>query len=219
MISGQEIIKVCEMYIANGYYVKGSIPLAKEQKSRMSFPIPSDEEIYALIDSTVLGSCKTGLAVCTSGIIWKNDWATASRRNYLPWEELAKAQIGKIGSFDIQIGVGNTFGASGASMGRDIIVNLLNELQRQLNKPAKTTSVTTDDAIKPPPFEIWMLAIGGVQRGPFNIFDLKELVLQEGLQKDKCYVWKKGMGEWKLMSEVIDFEEIKADIPPPLPPL
>ena len=35
---------------------------------------------------------------------------------------------------------------------------------------------------------------------------------------DTCYVWKKGMSEWELISSNKHFEEIvKSEMPPPLP--
>ncbi|WP_298845907.1 hypothetical protein [Clostridium sp.] len=75
----EKILEICKKYRFIGYYVYGNIPDKKLNNAILNFPIPLEDEVIALIDSTIFGSCKNGLAVCMSGIYWKNDWITNSK--------------------------------------------------------------------------------------------------------------------------------------------
>lgn len=60
------------------------------QKAKLYFNIPDHEDIYFIYDNTVLGSCKTGFALCTSGYYY-----CVSQKGYIPWEEFVSVSISK----------------------------------------------------------------------------------------------------------------------------
>ena len=68
LVPYEKLFKVCVKYLSDGYYVGEAIPPKKLDGARASFPIPETERVAALIDTTVFGSNKTGLAFCEGGI-------------------------------------------------------------------------------------------------------------------------------------------------------
>ncbi len=48
----------------------------KEGAARKFFGIPRDDDVYMILDTTLFGSCKVGLALCTSGICMKDEDGT-----------------------------------------------------------------------------------------------------------------------------------------------
>ena len=71
-------------------YTGTSAPPKKLVNARATFPIPEGETIYALNDTTVFGSCKTGLAVTGWGLRWRNDAGHPTHVASMPWEAYAK---------------------------------------------------------------------------------------------------------------------------------
>ncbi len=68
----------------------GSIAPAKLRNAIDNYPVPAGETVLALVDATVFGSAKNGMAFGHRGIYWKNDWSTDTAKNYLSWEEVAE---------------------------------------------------------------------------------------------------------------------------------
>jgi hypothetical protein len=87
----------------------------------------------------------------------------------------------------------------------------------------RSQHVITQEAIEapacPPPIpqqDMWHIAINGKQEGPYDISTIKNLIIERSISKTNYHVWKKGMTDWSLMSEVDEFEDIK-DITRPTP--
>ena len=83
-----ELISILQKHQSGSFYVGTYLPPEKVRNATAHFPIPRQETILGLIDCTVFGSCKNGLAITNNGLIWKNDWATDSARKSLTWREL-----------------------------------------------------------------------------------------------------------------------------------
>lgn len=47
-----------------------------------------DDEFLALVDSTVFGSAKCGVAFGLSGLYCRNDWTAESKSGYISWDRL-----------------------------------------------------------------------------------------------------------------------------------
>jgi len=128
----QKILNICGNHEFLSYYVYRNIPAKKLNNAMLNFPIPLADEVIALVDSTIFGSCKTGLAICSSGVYWKNDYLTQSKENYLSWKKFKKAQIlhnAKVGSLEhVQIGAGNYF----STIHKVEVAKLLKDLQNNL---------------------------------------------------------------------------------------
>ncbi|WP_219118634.1 hypothetical protein [Janthinobacterium sp. UMAB-56] len=71
---------------ASDFYVQGDIPAVKLRNAVENYPVPAGETVLALVDATVFGSAKNGLAFGCQGIYWKNDWASKSAKSFLSWE-------------------------------------------------------------------------------------------------------------------------------------
>ena len=71
-------------------YVGKSIPADKEQNARKSYRIDADEEVIALIDATMLGSAKEGVAFGLKGIYWKNKMEQPVKLSY---KQLSKSEL------------------------------------------------------------------------------------------------------------------------------
>lgn len=206
-----QILAVCQKYESNGFFVS-DIPGKKLQNACKYFPIPQPENVIALYDSTVFGSCKTGLAISTDGIYWKNDKLNQSRKNHLSWEEFSRAIVSKSGLSDITFGPGNVFNNSGGSMKRELIINLLKELQTLYKNQTQPPS--------PPPLAQWMIGINGQQKGPYDEQQIKNMITNKEIDPAKCYVWRKGMANWEIMNQCKDFAHVLenlAETPPDLP--
>ena len=54
----------------------------------MNFRIPDNEEIFLIYDSTILGNCGKGFAICTTGIFY-----CESGLGYLDWNQFKNANL------------------------------------------------------------------------------------------------------------------------------
>ena len=83
-----ELLAVLGKHRSADLYFGNHIPPEKLSNAIAHFPIPRQEKVIGLIDCTVLGSCKVGLAITLNGLVWKNDWTTESTQTKLTWQEL-----------------------------------------------------------------------------------------------------------------------------------
>lgn len=82
-ISEKEIWEICCSEKIDDIYCEIGNPLdsPKEKTARNNFDIPQDEKMFLVCDSTVLGSCKKGFAICSTGFYFahngaaKADWS------------------------------------------------------------------------------------------------------------------------------------------------
>jgi len=94
MLDEARILEICRDHAFAGLALDEEIPPKKLRNAREHFPIPESERVLALLDATTLTrSNKEGMAVCTTGIYWKNDWAVKSAERYLAWQSLLGATI------------------------------------------------------------------------------------------------------------------------------
>ena len=73
----------------DAFYVAATAPEKKMSNARSAFPIPPDEYILALTDTTLFGSGKTGLAITRWGIRWANGNSVKTNVKALSWDEIA----------------------------------------------------------------------------------------------------------------------------------
>lgn len=84
----------CNTHSGGGIPLGGSIKPKKLTNARNEFPLPAGVIVVGLVDLTAFGSNKNGLAICTDGIYWKNDWTTKTMKTALSWVDLAGREIG-----------------------------------------------------------------------------------------------------------------------------
>jgi len=86
----QAIIDICQKFSKNdkSFTIHDNIPATKKANAIQHYPVDKNDQVLALLDSTVFGSAKNGLAIGLKGIYWKNDWSTSTKKNFLSWKEL-----------------------------------------------------------------------------------------------------------------------------------
>lgn len=72
----------------DSFYTSETIPEKKISNARAKFPIPVDEYVLALTDTTLFGSGKTGLAITKWGLRWENK-SSPSNVKSVSWEDFA----------------------------------------------------------------------------------------------------------------------------------
>ncbi len=129
------VLQLCRQYDAiSCCYTEGIIPEKKLRNARQAFGIPPAEQVLMLCDNTVFGSNKDGLAICAGGLYWKNDWATETKRTFLPWGDFAQRDI-KRKQYHLSLGQGDRINTA-AMLDADVkkLVKLLEDLQTLLGK-------------------------------------------------------------------------------------
>jgi DNA uptake protein ComE-like DNA-binding protein len=137
-VSYDDLFDVCVKYIGNGYYVGEAIPQKKLTNARSSFAIPDTERVIALLDTTVFGSSKDGLAVCTGGVYW-HDFMTDPKK--LTWADFASANIKPKGNRDLEIGEDNGFQPA-VAMDKDDALRLFSEIQMLIRSSSTARGAT-----------------------------------------------------------------------------
>lgn len=137
------LVKILNSVNSDGYYVGSMIPPNKLQNAIQTYPIDLNEDVLALVDTTVMGSAKTGLAIGLKGIYFRNDWTTKTSKNFLSWQELveSKSPIGDGSMGCIFLVIGCELSMSGSSMKKIVLINLLNQIINQI-KFNETNSVS-----------------------------------------------------------------------------
>ncbi|MBR2570457.1 MAG: DUF4339 domain-containing protein [Paenibacillus sp.] len=207
-IDFEYISEICTKYAAPHFYVDELIPASKLANARQKYPIPEHERVIALIDATMFRSCKSGLAICEFGVIWR-DIFSGSERTYLDWEEFAQADIQKLGEYEIEFAPGVKFNASGSKI--DVVIELLEELQEYVygvlhgdySNVVDFEEEQEDDELAPPPLPDieWMIAVAGKQYGPYDLGLLRSMVESKQLLPEHTLVWRRGMDEWMWFKE------------------
>jgi hypothetical protein len=120
------LIKACHtVSIDDSLYCEIGNPIIdatskKNFKARSNFCIPNSDNIYLIYDATVFGSCKTGFAICSSGIYYNG-----SKRGCWTWNEFSRLYISR-NIVDIKIG-DETFTDGGEGKKLTIILNTIQE--------------------------------------------------------------------------------------------
>ncbi|MBM4763816.1 helix-hairpin-helix domain-containing protein [Bacillus sp. B15-48] len=209
------LLTVCDKYMNESWYVGGAIPKKKLNRVMTEFPIPVGEEIIAVLDCTVFGSCKYGLALGTKGVYSNNDWTTTRRQGAISWDEFAHANILPHQKYEVDISANVIVNISGSRMNQEQLVDLLKNIQHYIiswfkNTPPVPTPQQSDVE--------WLLAIEGKQYGPYSVEMIKEMISSGQVKQEVTYGWKLGMDQWLFLSDIDEFKQQSAPpTPPPLP--
>lgn len=116
--------------------------VSQEQKATVHtyYRVPKNLDVIALVDATVFGSAKKGLAITEYGIFWTGENDILGK---ISWEDYEPAGI-QIKMFgNIHFNFGPVFDMSGASAKAADVVGLLNEIKRlyDANKDYFTNNV------------------------------------------------------------------------------
>lgn len=138
---------------SSDFYISGKIPKDKLKNAISNYPIPAAEDVLALIDATVFGSAKNGMAIGLKGIYWKNDWTTDTVKNFLHWNDLIAntKQITTKGS-DLILSPGCVCSLAGSSVKSKLLLDLLLSIIEKISKnnEQKLEIPLTDNSQKSP---------------------------------------------------------------------
>ncbi|MBO9548065.1 hypothetical protein [Pseudomonas sp.] len=145
------VLGVLQNFHSEGLYVAPDIPRKKADNATASYGMPSSVKVFAIVDSTVFGSAKNGLAFTSHGLFWKNDWTTTSAKTHMPWEEFKSTSQGRAtkGS-ELLLGNGCAFGMAGSSMKPKVLLQLMEKLAEQLQEPAEPAVQTVEAPVAQP---------------------------------------------------------------------
>jgi membrane protease subunit (stomatin/prohibitin family) len=123
--------------------------------------------------------------------------------------------LGNMGNMDMGGGGGGMNPAGmmtgmmmGGAMGNQM-AGMMNNMGQNMNLQQNTPP--------PPPQIQYSVSVNGQAAGPFNWQQLQQMVQNGQLQKNN-HVWKQGMANWELASNVQELSSLFSAVPPPPPP-
>ena len=94
--------------------------------------MPAGEELLGLIDCTVLGSAKNALLFGRRAAYYHNGWTGKTPgAGVVPYEAFPSRQFGLEGTWEVSLGNNQFVDTSGCSVPREIIIEILREIQRE----------------------------------------------------------------------------------------
>ena len=136
------VMGILRSVTADGYHLYGTVPDKKRACALRYYGVPADEPILALIDTSVFGKAKTGVAFTPTGLFWKNDWTNESERNHVTWDQLSQAETPITTTmFELILGTGQAVNLSGAHIKKKDLEYLLNALIAQHRKTPLESAV------------------------------------------------------------------------------
>lgn len=123
-----ELISCIQQYEGKDIFGYGNIPPGKRDTAIQNFPIDTSDEVLCLVDATVFGSCKNGMAIGLKGLYWKNSWTVKSNHSFFSWQELAerKNDIHAKG-YDVILSKNDAIGFSGSNVTSSVACNLIKQ--------------------------------------------------------------------------------------------
>lgn len=135
-----DVLEILQNFHSDGLFVAPNIPSKKAKNASACYGMPASVNIYAIVDSTVFGSAKNGLAFTSEGLFWKNDWTTTSAKNHMSWEELINtSQEHAVDGSELLLGQDCAFGMAGSGMKPAVLLKLLEKLAQKIQGNTEAT--------------------------------------------------------------------------------
>jgi len=134
--------------LGENYYVGKNIPADKLENAVKSFAIPPEENVLALIDTTLFGSAKEGVAFGLRGIYWKNKMVAPLQLSYpeIRTGEFSRGRL--INSGAIYIGLNGTkYAIEGLDLPKlnmNAIFSFLHDVKRLIQESAPIECLSDD---------------------------------------------------------------------------
>lgn len=209
-----QILSICANFAGHGYYVGELIPDHKLEHFRRevgSLVLPPGESVIALLDCTLFGSNKEGIAISTNGVYWNND-SSMPRKGFLSWDEIARGPIQRHGHTDVRIGTGKTISLAGCGFPADSFSLMLIDIQTHLLRsrtddaglPTRETAPSLPAAVPGK----WQLAVSGTQSGWYAASTIRSLVAAGRINPADALVWRPGLTDWIPLTSVAELSEV-----------
>ncbi|HQO09388.1 MAG TPA: SPFH domain-containing protein [Clostridiales bacterium] len=132
-----------------------------------------------------------------------------SRLDKIDLDKLTKLKTAKA----IEVAAANPNGTAGAGMGMGMGFAMANQMgQSMAANQARPASAPPPV----PPALQFFIVFNGAQDGPHDMNGLKNLVLQNKLNRDTL-VWREGMSSWTAAKDVPELNSVLGSVPPPIP--
>ena len=119
----------------DNFYAFETIPEKKLINALQYYQIPDDVSVYALLDTTVFGSAKTGLAITPYGIYWRNGSGIGNEVEAIDWVELNQLlPTISFSKYAIVFKPNVELDVSGSTMKQEAIIALFSELAPLFNQ-------------------------------------------------------------------------------------
>lgn len=121
----RSMIEIIRSHATKGLYIYGDIPERKINSATHNYFLSSDDELIALIDTTLFGSAEIGMGFGLKGLYWNNQ---AKAPVFNSWDELEKFSS-EIETTFLGIKIcGEVFQTSGSDIKKDILLSLISNL-------------------------------------------------------------------------------------------
>lgn len=84
-------------------YCNPNISEKKLINAKAAMSVPPEEMVFALMDTTLFGSAKTGAVLTSWGIRWANDWTTDSAVTSMSWGDLKAKSLSISGEYNLKL--------------------------------------------------------------------------------------------------------------------
>ncbi|REK74194.1 helix-hairpin-helix domain-containing protein [Paenibacillus paeoniae] len=212
----EHFTEICKKYLGRGYFVaEEHIPPDRLENAYVTFPIPRDVYVIALIDTSFFGNGKSGLAITDNGLYWRN--SLQRDQAHISWGNFTLNKISQTGMHMIVIGQDNYIHVPNRI---ERAFQLLQDIQNLILQKIKLDYDAGVLEYDEPESEEWMVAVAGQQYGPFEINIIQELVQIRQIRPETAHVWKSGMPEWVEFLKQPEMAALVAPSvqPPPMPP-
>ncbi len=122
------ITQILSQYKNQDVFVFPNIPLKKIEAIEKYYKVPENEKVLGVVDSTVFGSCKYGIAFTISGIYWKSSVSENPEVNYLSWIELIPYKNYMKGFTTVKLSKKISIDISGAKISGKNFIKMIREL-------------------------------------------------------------------------------------------
>ena len=194
-----KIYEAAEDYFnESNFFYDTNISSDKIKNAMENMGIPKNDKIMALIDCTVFGGAEKGLAVCSSGLYWKNMWGVKTHKKHLSWEEFKDVKIEVLPEDRLQLGKNNIFHA--ITMSPEDTCNFLTKIQSIL-KTIAAKDLKRDNGAQYENEKDVVLDVPGFNVKEWDEIDYGQLV--KDFEKNKFFAEKKYCGEKIIIKGII----------------
>jgi hypothetical protein len=136
----EQILRELRKFHSSDFFVAADIAPAKLRNAIEHYPVHAGETVLALVDATVFGSAKNGMAFGHRGIYWKNDWTTETAKNFLTWDEVMQcAESMTVKGNDLFFSPGCVLNLTGSQVKPQALMTLFSNIRKNvLTSPSKT---------------------------------------------------------------------------------
>ena len=136
----------------------------------------------------------------------------------------AANSLGEMGNMNLGGGSGGGMNPAGMMTGMMMggamgnqMAGMMNNMGNTMN-PQNTQTPQNNQMPPPPPVTQYLLSVNGQQAGPFDMQQLKQMVIN-GQLLTNTFVWKQGMPNWVEALQVMELQSLFNSMPPPPMPM